>query len=307
MLKGIPDDTRRRDGDILWFSRQLLRGEALEAAGDRNAEGFWRELNPGATRPLDRATVELALALHQERHGDVAGVFATGSLVTDTTMRIILLENIAGPALLRERARDASAPQLERNKALATLLYKSLTRGRYADFLADLAIAPAVAPPTGSDPPRAGGATIMPRLFTQGETAGDIACPALPTTVSHLARNAESAHDRLCLAEFVRINDLDGAALDTQPPKNALGGTPSLFPGQPYSRGSTYQAIIADRRAAPADRAFALYRAVNCYATSGVNHCGGAEVSKPNRKAWYTELKRSYPASRWAEMQTLWW
>ncbi len=48
VLKLLPDATRRRDGDNLWFSRQLLRGLALEAAGDRNARGFWIELYPGA-------------------------------------------------------------------------------------------------------------------------------------------------------------------------------------------------------------------------------------------------------------------
>ncbi len=308
VLKGIPDDTRRRDGDTLWFSRQLLRGQALEAAADRNTQGFWKELYPGATRPLDQATVELALALHQERHGALADVFAAGSLVTNSTMRIILLENVAGPALLRQQARDASASQLERDQALATLLYKELTRGRYADFLADLRDAPTVAPVTDPvSPAPASDAGTMLRLLKEGESAGDIGCPALSTTVAQLARDPEGSNDRLCLAEFVRVNGLDGAPLDIQPPKDALGGTPSLFPGKPYSRESTYQAIIVDKQAPAADRAFALYRAVNCYATSGVNHCGGDGVPKPERKAWYTELKRSYPTSRWAKTQTVWW
>ncbi len=60
--------------------------------------------------------------------------------------------------------------------------------------------------------------------------------------------------------------------------RTELGGTPSDFPGKPYARLETYRAIIADPKAAPpvADKAYALYRAVRCYAPAGNNACGGA-------------------------------
>jgi len=308
VLKTLPDDTRRRDGDYLWFSRQFLRGQALEATGDRNTRGFWKELFPGATRPLDQGLVELALALHEERHGELQDVFAAGSLVTNSTMRNILLENIAAPALLRTQAHDPSASERDRRLALFTLLYKEVTRERYADFLTDLASVPAdatnnrnIAPdPAGTDDPPLG-------IFAKGKSAGDIACPVLSVTVTHLAQDPHVLRDRLCLAEFVRLNAMDQSPLDKQPPKDELGGSPTLFPGAPYGRGTTYLAVIDDKQASPAEKAYALYRAVKCYEPTGNNECGGTDQPKAKRKIWYNTLKHDYPSTRWAKELQYWW
>ena len=306
VLKLLPDATKRRDGDHLWFSRQLLRGLALEAAGDRNARGFWIELYPGATKPLERSAIELALAMHDERHGRLQDVFATGSLVKTQTIRETLLTNVADAALLRQQSRDPAVPERERKLALFTLLYKEVTRGSYNDFLADLA---GVSSDASADSSVVAGGGGHPSLsvFTQAKLGGDFDCPALRPTAEALARNPNSLHDRLCLAEFVRINGMDSESVDTQPPKDQLGGTTSLFPGKPYARAATYQAIIADTRASAADRAYALFRAINCYAPSGTNQCGGAAVPKAQRNAWYNRLKQEYPSSRWAKELRYWW
>lgn len=308
VLKGLPDDTRRRDGDHLWFSRQFLRGQALEAAGDRNARGFWRELHPGATRPLERLAVELALALNEEKHGGVDRVFAANSLVTDPAMRAILLEHTAGPALLRAQAHNAGVPSRERKIALYTLLYKELTRGQYTDFLSDLNDVPADAVATGLVAPAPEDVQDPPLgIFTKGPSAGDIACPALTTTVAGLAQNPEAMRDRLCLAEFVRVNEMDQSALDTAPAEGELGSAPSAYPGPPYARSATYKSIIDNKAASGDDRAFALYRAVRCYEPTGINGCGGADVPKAERKAWYNALRREFPGSRWAKSLRYWW
>ena len=308
VLKGVPDATHRRDGDALWFSRQILRGEALEEAGDRNARGFWKELYAVASRPLDRATIELALALHEEKHGDVADVFAPGSLVADPAMRAILLAHDAGPALLRRQASDRSAPALEREVALFTLLDKELMRGRYAEFLSDLQNVPGDAPVVGSvDLGTMHGRPPL-GLFVRGEFVGEIGCPALATTVSQLAQDPSAARDRLCLAEFVRINYLTENPLDVPGGGGARGSGPAeSFPGEAHTRDETYKAIIADKSASAADRAFALYRAVKCYEPVGNNGCGSEDVSKGQRKTWYYALKRDYPSTRWAKDLRYWW
>jgi hypothetical protein len=147
VLQLLPDATGKRDGDHLWFSRQLLRGMALEAIGDRNAHGFWTEFYPGATRPLERVAIELGLAMHDKSRGRLKDVFAAGSLVESPVIREILLDNVADTALLRQQAHDPAAPAHEREIALFALLFKELTRGRYAEFLADVAGAPPEAPP----------------------------------------------------------------------------------------------------------------------------------------------------------------
>ena len=44
-----------------------------------------------------------------------------------------------------------------------------------------------------------------------------------------------------------------------------------------------------------------------CYAPSAMNDCGGADVSKSQRKAWFDQLKRDYPQSPWAKKLRYYW
>ncbi len=190
--------------------------------------------------------------------------------------------------------------------ALFTLLYKEVTRGYYNDFLTDIASVPSDASVGGAIVP--GGDGYPPLgAFTQTKMLSDIDCPSLRTIAGTLARDSRSPHARLCLAEFMRVNGMGFGSVDIQLPKDQLAGTDSLFPGQPYTRASTYQAIIADTLAPAADRAFALFRAINCYAPSGSNECGGATVPLAQRKAWFTRLKQDYPSSPWAKGLRYWW
>ena len=53
--------------------------------------------------------------------------------------------------------------------------------------------------------------------------------------------------------------------------------------------------------------AYALYRAVNCYAPSGNNQCGGADVPQEQRRAWFQQLKRDYAGSQWAQKLRYYW
>ena len=306
----LPDDTRRRGGDHLWFARQVLRGLALEARGDRNARGFWKELYAAADRPLDQLTIQLALAMHDARAKALDDAFAPGSIVTSPRLRDILLEDSADADLLRRQARDEAAPKAERQLALATLLWKEVTRGLDADFVDDVAMVPADAPTAPADSP---GTPLPLGLFTRLEP-GEIGCPTLAATAAQLAADPQAARARLCLAEFVRLAGTSWDFAPTlsydsnaRPPAEDLGGAPSMFPGKPYDRASTYKAVSTDEAASPSDRAFALYRAVLCWAPSGVNDCGGPAVPKAQREAWYRTLKRDYPKSRWARALAYWW
>lgn len=281
VLTLLPDDTKRRDGDHLWFSRQVLRGLALEEKHDRNVRGFWKELYAGLTGPLDQQLVQLALAMHDERAGTPADAFAPGSIVTNTGLRDILIEKSADAALLRKIAGDASASQKERELASQTLLRKEITRGRYEDFLRDIA--------------------LMPGMAEQDD--GGFGCPKLTDTAAQLAADPEATRARLCIADYVRTKDI----VESSHPADELGGGPSMFPGKTYDRASTYESIIADRNTPASDRAYALYRAVKCYEPSGGNACGGPDVPKPERRRWYNMLKHDYPASSWAKDLPYWW
>ncbi|GEO00783.1 hypothetical protein NSE01_26150 [Novosphingobium sediminis] len=308
VLQLIPDDAKRASYTPLAFSRQVLRGQALAAKGDPNEAGFWLELLGGAKALWQRPTVELALAMNWERHGKLAQVFAAGSPITDRMVRDILLTHSAGPALLRRAALDVANPQEQRDTALFTLLYKQLSRGDYAGFRSNQSLARTDAPTDGLW--GFGPGTIAPLgVFAKGRTGdGGFACPALIATAATLAANPQDVHARLCLGEFWRLNGFDGfTALDTAPPKGQLGGAANDYPGKPLARGAIYASVISDPRSAPDDRAYALYRAVNCYGPSGYNSCGGEDVPIAARKGWYDRLRREFPKSRWAKKLKYYW
>jgi len=79
------------------------------------------------------------------------------------------------------------------------------------------------------------------------------------------------------------------------------------FPGAPLQRIDIYKAVLASPQASADDRAFALNRAIRCYAPAGNSSCGVANEPKSVRKARYLELKSKYPGSPWAkELKTYW-
>lgn len=315
VLRLIPDAAKQASFSQLQFSRQVLRGLALEATGDRLARGFWIEMFGGAKADPQHSLLELALAMHDERAGALGKVFAAGSPVDDARIRQILLANVADAALLRRQAKAGPTPR-ERELALYVLLYKEVSRGAYRDFLSDVALVPAGAPVEGNDyffdsydeeDATADAQPLPLGRFVNPARLGDYGCPALSRTVTTLAATPGDAHALLCFADYFRANGFDQYALDTQPSKDQLGGTPTLFAGPVYSRQQVYKKIIADPRVTGDDKAYALYRAVMCYAPSGNNTCGGSEVDKPQRKAWFTRLRSEYPRSRWAADLRYYW
>ncbi|MGA2950698.1 MAG: hypothetical protein ABSD80_00500 [Caulobacteraceae bacterium] len=319
-LRLIPDEAGQTSFTNLQFSRQMVRGLALEATKDPGAMAFWTRMLPGAAGPYQRPAVELAIAMHFERAAQLDKVFAAGSPVRSETMRTILLANAAGPGLLRARATATDADPHERRAALFALLYKEVTRSRYADFLKDAELIPAderaaPGPQSGAEPDPyrfypsendvSGDGPLW--LFSGGGKLGEYSCPPLKETAARLARQSGDSTAKLCLAEFVRANELDGFFLDTPPAKDELGGAPSQFPGPAYARLEIYKQLIADPKTGAADKAYTLYRAVRCYAPSGNNHCGGEDVGQPMRKAWFERLKHDYPSSPWAKELKYYW
>jgi hypothetical protein len=307
VLRLIPDAARQPSFGYLQFSRQALRGMALDVLGDRNARGYWTDMLAGARLPYQRPAIELALAMHDERNNALGRVFDKGSPVRTPAIREILLMNVAPAALLRRQAGDKTLPSHERELALFTLLYKGATRGPWRDFLTDTALVPAGAPAEGSAYDLTQGGRPYLAVFTSNSKTPEYDCPELKTVAGQLVRDPASPKARLCLADFVRIKGFDDFFLDHQPPKSDLGGTASLFPGQPYSRLEVYKAIIADPKVGAPDKAYALYRAVNCYGPSGYNGCGGRDVPIAQRKAWFTRLKKEYATSSWAKDLRYYW
>jgi hypothetical protein len=308
VIQAIPQEAPQQPFTALGFSRQMLRGMALEETKDPKALDHWMAMLPMAQRPLQRGAVELAIASHDERAHAVDKVFAADSPVSNENIREILLNNIADAGLLRQQATSTAVPQGERNSALYTLLYKELSRGHYADFLKDVALVPADAPTDGnaSLPEWADNSTPPLGVFIQTQP-GDYDCKPLKDIATRLAKAPKDSKAQLCLADFFLANGFDGETLDTQPEGDALGSTPTLFKGPVYSRLTVYQGLIASAKTPGADKAYALYRAVMCYAPSGNNSCGGKDVPQSQRKAWFMQLKKGYPSSPWAKALQYYW
>ena len=303
------------DGDSYFaYSQRALRALALDSKGDTGARDAMNAVLTGAKKPFQRGAMELALAMHEERNAGLERIFAVDSLVKDPEVRERLLRYSAGPKLLRMQAAAKHTYKQERDVALYTLLYKDITRGAYKDFLRDQALIPAGMRPKPEVDYTAPVYTNI-AIFKWSGAKDGFACPSLATLATALAGAPKDAPSLLCLAEFARNSGFDAGSswpdlpqsLDVLPPKDQLGGTPSLFPGKPFSRLEIYKGVIADPTAAPASKAYALYRAVYCYGPSGYNSCGGTEVPKSQRKAWYNQLKKTYPASPWATKLKYYW
>jgi hypothetical protein len=95
--------------------------------------------------------------------------------------------------------------------------------------------------------------------------------------------------------------------LDQRPGAGQLGSTESGFRGELFSRLNGYQTVIADPKAAREDKAYALFRAINCYGPSGYNSCGGRDVAQSVRKGWFKQLKTTYGSTSWAKSLQYYW
>ncbi|WP_338641625.1 hypothetical protein [Burkholderia pyrrocinia] len=297
--------------DYFGLSQQALRAFALEDSGQTDkARQLWRDLIPLAKFRFQREALELALAINLEQAGLVNDAFADDSPVQNAALRAILLQRSASADLLRAQAQNPATGGALRDTALYTLLYKELTRSHYADFLADAALVSG----TPADP-------LKPFIAPGARNEDGYTCPSARDIATTLQQNPGDAKGLNCLADFARLHP-PAAGLESDPVplwiRNAssttatrvpptLGAAPSQFAGKPYERMSSYVTVMADAQANPNDRAYALYRAIKCYAPGGSNECGGKDVPKNTRKRWFDTLKASYPGSPWAQKLRYYW
>lgn len=309
-LKHLPEDVPS-NLDYFAFSQQTLRALALEDKKDwKSAETLWLKLLPLAKLPLQRDQLELALALNYERSGQLAKVFATDSPIGAKQVRYILLRNVAGPELLRQQIAQASDP-VERETAQFVLLYKNLLRGQFANFLDDLKQLPTPAPQDklGTSLGYVYSTSQSLQLFQWNgdEAESGYDCPSIAQTAETLQADAKNPQGLNCIGEFILRNSLDGMPLEQARAAGSLGSTASDFKGETFSRLEGYKRVIADPKAPKNDKAYALFRAINCYAPAGYNSCGGQDVAPAARKAWFRQLKTGFADTEWGKSLQYYW
>ena len=248
-------------------------------------------------------------------------MFAKGSPIHDPTYREILLSRSASAELLRARATADDAPVHERQLALYVLLLKELTRGRYKAFGDDWRLMPDPAPARSHADKLQIGLTNPPALtdFTRFGVGAhdDYTCAGIATIAAQLAADPHDEAALICLGEFIRLYSYDAydrnSFMSEAPQLGKPAGPPELgwvatqFPGAGISRLDIYKTIIKDRRADPNVRAYALYRAVECWAPSSGNHCDASDSPTSVHRQWFLELKARYPASPWAKKLKFYW
>ena len=278
------------------FSQQTLRVLALEAGKQFDTERkLLLQMLPLAKQPFQSEQLQLALARLEERTGHVERVFAPESPIRDGAIRTILVEHSASAELLRQRIKDPKENASVVDAALYSLLYKELTGGKYQAFQADLALVT----PHPSE-------FVTPFVATGESKGAEYRCPPLREVAAALQRVGSDAKSLNCVGELVRLNGVHYGQ-DVTPPETELGGSRSLFPGTNYSRLDGYLKVIATTQAEDDARAYALFRAVQCFARSGNNQCGSQEIPPATRKQWFQTLHKEYPDSIWAKSLKYYW
>ncbi|MDG6400056.1 outer membrane assembly lipoprotein YfiO [Pseudomonas quasicaspiana] len=309
-LQLLPD-TIPAELNYLAFSQQMLRGLALEANQDsKDAQALWLKLMPQAKLPLQHEQLQLALAMSYERDEQLARVFAADSPIKAEKVRYILLGKAADADLLRQQVTQG-ASDTERNTALFVLLYKDLMRSQFGAFGEDLKQLP-------ESPSAEKLGHSLGYVYDQGQaltlfrwrgdkTESGYVCPSIADTAAALHQDAKNPRGLNCMGEFILRNSLDRMPLDEARGADVLGGTAPGFAGQVFSRHSAYQTVIANTKVDHEDKAYALFRAINCYAPSGNNGCGGKAVEPSVRKAWFKQLKSGFADTPWGKSLQYYW
>lgn len=292
--------------NLLAFSEQVLYGDALMAQKQwPAAQAHWLHLLDLSKDVEQQQLLQAKLAATLVESDAQAQIFAADSRVTNLRYRSLVLKTRASRELLRQQATRGPNKE-ERTIALHTLLTRDLTEGHYADWLQDMSLVVAITPPVAEEAFDDVKLSTFGWKGTDKETA--YFCAPLETTVTTLSQKAHDAHALNCLGEFFRTTQTRVMLEKDRGGNDVLDVATHAEerPGVPH-RLALYQQVIADAKAEPEDKSYALYRAVMCYAPSGYNDCGGKDVDKAVRKAWFQQLKSRYPGSVWARDLKYYW
>lgn len=288
----------------LGLSQAFLKGRILEkTASTQQAANYWNQLLTQSKTANQRGLFEMALSQHLNAQQNYAAFMGKNAKISQINLQKNFITHIANENSLQKIIQSNEATIDQKQTATYILLQKSLAHQNYALFNQYYSAMPPDAlqykaysslEKFKNKPPFANfiwnGSSITPQ----------IKCPDLSTLTAKLAQAPQDLTLNLCLGEYMRSDK----SYDTQ--YNTDEATTSSFKGRLFTRGQVYKDII--NHSSKGDlQAYALFRAIQCYAPSGNNDCNDPDVPKSTRKQWYDQIKRDYPETSWAKSLKYYW
>ena len=303
----------------LAVSVATLRALALEELKKSNeARVIWKQILAKTNDQSQRDVGQLGLAINLEQRGEIDQIFNAENAIANPLIRALVLQNTASASILRQQLKDKKLHQDLGRLAIFTLLQKDIIYGFYDDFVADFkAHKSKLGEPVYDEKGRFRTAELSTTPFSDSPAvfhwpgkvdAEDYECPNLINLASRLSKNPDAASNLICLGEFIRETDWD-RVLQTaaSPPSDAIGGALPQFTGSAFKRDAAYQHIFNDKTATHNEKAYALYRLINCYAPTGSNSCSNTHEALKTRRAWFAQLKKNYADTSWGKNLKIYW
>lgn len=305
----------------LQLSQFVLKGQILEQTHKLDdANTLWTVLLDSTKAPYQRQMVELALALNLQNRKDFVAFFKTDGLIKSPAIRAVIIKQAANAELLDSIINAPATSAQEKLNARFTLLHKSLNHQQYTLFIDALKYLPKDANSYQGYESSNKTLTDQPAFnvfLWKGHKINDaLSCPSLIDIGKTLATQPQDEMALLCFGEFIRLSNFKHHEYTLEPEMPAqnrssrfnwsLGNGQIPFTTATFSRGEVYKNII-QTSSNDQLKAYALYRAINCYAPGGLNDCQGKNVEKSVRKSWFDQLKQNYPDSQWTKALTYYW
>ena len=298
-LKLLPQQSSLNN--YLELSYAFLKGEIIEKTTPQNASEYWDQLYSKAKNAYQHDLFEAMLSNHLNQKQDVNAFIGKNAKIQQGYFQKRFITQFANENTLKAAIQSKQSTNDQKQLATFTLLLKSLNHQNFDLFNNTYALMPSdaaqykgydSAEKYKSKPPFANfiwnGSTITPSLK----------CSDLKNLSIQLAKTPKDPLLNVCLGEYVRT--------DKAYTYGVFNVDDKAFKGQLFARGNTYKDIIKNGPKGDL-QAYALYRAIQCYAPSGNNDCGDKDVEKSVRKQWYDRIKSEYPNTSWAKSLKYYW
>ena len=293
--------TRPSTQHYLQNSQIFLKGMILDQIDPQAAQAYWNTQLNQAQSGDQRGLFEVALSPYLNNQQQVNAFIGKNAKISQPNLQLRFINQYANEASLQNILHAAESTEIQKSAAKYTLLSKALYYQNYALFNEFYPSLPKDAQQYQGynnenqfkeHPPFQNfiwnGTSISPQLK----------CTDLFTLTKALAKNAHDPLLNMCMAEYIRSDKAYANDLFTDDLAH--------FKGSAFARGNVYKSLIKNQTKSEL-QAYALYRAIMCYAPSSTNECNDQDVAKSVRKQWFDQIKRDYPNTTWAKSLKYYW